>query len=68
MFVILVAIFSIMYIYPTLVFPKNPDLAGSKVSYNYFVAISIVSAIGIYLAKKAIAKDEAMVRNAERLR
>jgi len=68
MLVILVAIFTIMYIYPNFVFPKNPNLAGAKVEYNYTILISFVSAIGIYLAKKAIAKDEALVRSTERLR
>jgi len=68
MMVILVTIFTILYVYPHFVFPNNPDLAGAEVRYNYVIIISFISAIGIYFAKKAIAKDEAMVRSAERLR
>jgi len=68
MLVILVAIFTIMYIYPNFVFANNPYLAGAKVDYNYVILISFISAIGIYLAKKAIAKDDALIRSADRLR
>ena len=68
MLVILLAIFAIMYIYPNFIFANNPYLEGAKVDYNYLILISFVSAIGIYLAKKAIAKDDALVRSADRLR
>jgi hypothetical protein len=68
MMVILVTIFTILYVYPHFVFPKSQDLVGAEVKYNPVIIISLVSAIGIYFAKKAIAKDEAMVRSAERLR
>jgi hypothetical protein len=68
MLVILVAIFTITFIYPSLIFTKNMYLAGAKLDFNYVIIISFVSALGLYLAKRAIAKDEAMVRSAERLR
>jgi len=68
MLVILLAMFSIMYIYPKFIFEKNINLVGSIVEYNYTIIIIFVSAVGYYLAKKAIAKDEAMVRSADRLR
>ena len=68
MVVILVAICAIMYIYPNLVFEKNINLNGATVKYNYTILISFISAIGLFLAKKAIAKDEAMIRSADRLR
>jgi hypothetical protein len=68
MLVILVAICAIMYIYPNVVFPKNPNLANAVVNYNYTILISFISAIGLFLAKKAIAKDEALIRSTERLR
>ena len=68
MLVVLVAIFTIMYIYPNFVFANNPYLAGAKVDYNYVILISFISAIGIYLAKKAIARDDALIRSADRLR
>ena len=68
MLIILVTICAIMYIYPNLLFQKNIYLAGAKPEFNPYLIISFVSAIGLYLAKKAIAKDEAMVRSADRLR
>ena len=68
MLVILVAICTIMYIYPNFIFPKNVDLVGAKLDYNPFIIISFVSAIGLFLAKKAIVKDEALIRSADRLR
>jgi hypothetical protein len=68
MVVILVAICAIMYIYPNLVFTRNINLNGAIVKFNYAIIISFVSAIGLFLSKKAIAKDEAMIRNADRLR
>jgi hypothetical protein len=68
MLVILIAICAIMYIYPNFIFPKNIYLTGAKTKFNPVIIISFISAIGLFLAKKAIAKDEAMVRSAERLR
>jgi len=68
MLVILIAICAIMYIYPNFIFPKNIQLAGAKIDYSPYIIISFVSAIGLYLAKKAIAKDDAMIRSADRLR
>jgi hypothetical protein len=68
MLVILVTIFTIMYVYPNFLFPENPNLYGAKIDYNYTILISFVSAIGLYLAKRAISRDEAMVRSAGRLR
>ena len=68
MLVVLCAIFCIMYLYPNLFFNKNQFLTGAKIDYNYTILISFVSAIGLFMAKKAIAKDEAMIRSADRLR
>jgi len=68
MFVILLAIFSIVYLYPNIIYSKNINLENTKLEYNYVIIISFVSAIGLYLAKKAIMKDEAMIRSADRLR
>jgi hypothetical protein len=68
MFIVLAAIFAITYIYPNFVFPRNVYLSGAKPDYNYVIIISFVSAIGLYFAKKAISKDEAMVKSADRLR
>jgi len=68
MLVILAAIFTIMIVYPRFIFPENADLKGAVISYNYTFLICFVSALGIYLAKKAIVRDEAIVRSADRLR
>jgi hypothetical protein len=68
MVLILLAICSIMYFYPKFIFPKHLTLDGVVIKYNYMIIISFVSAVGLYLAKKAIAKDEAMIRSADRLR
>jgi hypothetical protein len=68
MLVILVAICAIMYIYPNFIFTHNINLNGAIIDFNYIILISFVSAIGLFLAKKAIAKDEALIRSADRLR
>ncbi|MCL2245968.1 MAG: DUF4293 domain-containing protein [Lentimicrobiaceae bacterium] len=68
MLIILLAIFSVMYIYPKFIFERNINLNGATVEYNYTILIIFISAIGYYLAKKAIAKDEALIRSADRLR
>ena len=68
MLVILLAMFSIMYAYPKFVFEKDEILSGALVEYNTYIIIIFISAIGYFLAKKAIAKDEAMIRSSDRLR
>jgi len=68
MLLVLLTICSIMYLYPNILFPKNIHLSGAKVDFNYTILVCFVSAIGLYLAKKAIAKDEATIRSADRLR
>jgi hypothetical protein len=68
MLLVLVAICTIMYVYPNLVFTKNINFVDTTLGYNYAILISFVSAIGLYFAKKAILKDEALLKSAERLR
>ena len=68
MLVVLAAIFTIMIVYPRFIFSENADLKGAIVNYNYTFLICFVSALGIFLAKKAITNDEALVRSADRLR
>ena len=68
MLVILITICTIMYIYPNFIFTNNSNLSGAIIDYNYTILISFISAAGLFLAKKAIAKDEALVRSADRLR
>ena len=74
MLVILIAICTMVYIYPSFIFVRqeaymlNISSVGAALEYNYVIIISFVSAVGLYLAKKAIMKDEAMIRSADRLR
>jgi len=68
MLVILAAICTIMYIYPKFLFAQNINLNGVLVDFKKTIIISFISAIGLYLSKKAIAKDEKMIRSADRLR
>lgn len=68
MLVILGALFSMFYIYPKLIFPMHAILAGTVLDFNFMILISLVTALGLYLAKRAILKDEALVRSTERLR
>jgi hypothetical protein len=68
MIVILLAVFTILYLYPNFVFPKNPNFYDMTLKYNYIFLICFIPPVGLYLAKKAIAKDEALVRSADRLR
>jgi len=68
MLVVLAAIFTMVYLYPNLIFSKNMNLSHATLEYNYIIIIIFVSAVGLYLAKKAVAKDEAMIRSADRLR
>lgn len=68
MLVILGALFSMYYIYPKMIFPKNTILAGTVLDFNFVILISLVTAFGLYMAKRSILKDEALVRSTERLR
>ena len=68
MLVILLAIFTILYVYPNFVFPKNPNFYDATLKYNYTFLVCFIPPVGLYLAKKAIARDEALVQGANRLR
>jgi hypothetical protein len=68
MLVMLLAIFTILYIYPNFVFSKNPNFYDAALKYDYVFFVCFIPPMGLYLAKKAIARDEAMVRSADRLR
>ena len=68
MLVILGALFSMFYIYPKFIFAKNAVLAGTVLDFNFVILISLITAAGLYLAKRAILKDEAIVKSTERLR
>jgi len=68
MLVILLAIFTILYIYPKFVFSKNSNFYNTTLKWDYLFLICFVIPLGLYLSKKAIHNDEALLRRAERLR
>jgi cation transport ATPase len=68
MIIILGALFSMFYIYPKMVFSKYQILADSVLDFNTVILITLFTAVGLYLAKRAILKDEALVKSTERLR
>lgn len=68
MIIILGALFSMFYIYPKMVFSKYQILADSVLDFNSVILITLFTAAGLYLAKRAILKDEALVKSTERLR
>lgn len=68
MLAILGALLCMFYLYPQIIFPKNPVLAGTILDFNFAMLIALFSALGLFFAKKAILKDEALVKSTERLR
>lgn len=62
--VLLLGLEGLMFYYVSVI--KN-ELEGN-VSYNVLIVFPVVSAILVYLALRAIAKDEALVRSLNRLR
>lgn len=68
MLIVLATLLTMLYIYPKFVFTKIPDLNNTVLEYNYVILIIALTAMGLYMAKKAIIKDEALVRSSERLR
>ncbi len=68
MLLILITIFVMTYVYPEMVFTKHVDLQGAEMKYNVWIFLIFIPAISLFLAKKAIAKDEALVNSSDRLR
>jgi hypothetical protein len=68
MLVIIGALVSIFFAYPKWAFPQNELLAGTIIDYNYVLLISLFAAVGLFMAKRAILKDEALIKSTERLR
>ncbi|HHT53054.1 MAG: DUF4293 domain-containing protein [Bacteroidales bacterium] len=68
MLIVLATLLTMLYIYPKFVFTKIQDLNNTVLEYNYVILIIALTAMGLYMAKKAIIKDEALVRSSERLR
>lgn len=68
MIVILGALFTMFYIYPKMVFTKYQILENTFLDFNTAILITLFTAAGFYLAKRAILKDEALVKSTERLR
>lgn len=68
MLIVLATLLTMLYIYPKFVFTKIQDLNNTVLEYNYVILIIALTAMGLYMAKKAIIKDEALVGSSERLR
>jgi hypothetical protein len=69
-FMLMFALAMMYYIYPDLIIPKIERLAaGFTIDYNLWTFACIVPAfVFLFLANKAIKKDEKLVRAADRLR
>lgn len=69
MLVMLAALVVMLYIYPNLVFEKADWFEnGMVVNFNYWTLMSLIPAVALFLANRAIKKDEKRVRAADRLR
>lgn len=70
MLIFLIAVLVMIYVYPDIIFVRkglmNPD---DYFNFNYWIlACMIPGALGLYLANRAIKKDEEKVKAADRLR
>ncbi|MDL2308613.1 DUF4293 domain-containing protein [Bacteroidales bacterium OttesenSCG-928-B11] len=70
MLIFLFVIALALFIYPDIIFVKKGLLVdGEELSYNFWILIPLcITALCLFLANKAIKKDEKMVRAADRLR
>lgn len=65
----LLALVFMFYICPDLIFAKSAlGIESSSFVFNYWILICILPPFGMFLANRAIRKDEALVRAADRLR
>lgn len=69
MLVMLAALGMMLYVYPNIFFERHQFVTDRTfVDFNKWILISIVPAIAIVVANRAIKKDERLVRAADRLR
>ena len=69
MLVMLAALVVMLYVYPNLVFEKQEWFrTGMVVNFNYWILMSLVPAVCLFFANRAIKSDEKKVRAADRLR
>ncbi len=69
MLVMLAALVVMLYVYPNLVFEKQEWFKqGMMVNFNYWITMSLVPAVCLFFANRAIKSDEKKVRSADRLR
>ena len=69
MLVILAAMAMMLWVYPNLLFPKQQLVTERAiVDFNKWILLSIIPAVSLFFANRAIKKDERMVRAADRLR
>ncbi len=70
MIIFLFSIALMLFIYPDVVFVKTGLIQSSKdIHYNFpIILLMVIAAATLYLANRAIKKDEKMVKAADRLR
>ncbi|MBQ9436675.1 MAG: DUF4293 domain-containing protein [Bacteroidales bacterium] len=69
MILYLIVLIIMLYVYPNIVFVKKGILASpDDLQFNYWILLSLVPAILLYLSNRAIRKDEELIRSTERLR
>jgi cytochrome bd-type quinol oxidase subunit 2 len=69
MIIYLIALILMLYVYPNVVLIKKEIMASpDDLHFNYWILLSLVPAILLYLSNRAIRKDEELIRSTERLR
>lgn len=69
MIIYLIALILMLYVYPNIVLVKKELMATpDDLQFNYWILISLIPAICLYLSNRAIRKDEELIKSTERLR
>lgn len=69
MIIYLIALIIMLYVYPNVVFVKKGLIASAEeLEFNYWILISLLPAVFLYLSNRAIRKDEELIKAADRLR
>ena len=69
MIIYLIALILMLYVYPNVVLVKKGIMASAEeLHYNYWILLSLIPAILLYLSNRAIRNDEELIRSTERLR
>ena len=69
MILLFVGLVLMLYVFPDVVFSREDYLSNpEEFNFNYWIMIGVLPPFFIFLANRAIKKDENMVRSADRLR